>query len=90
MMSKVDLFLDQLKNYDKENVQPEAVKAVQYYLDKPGFDPETIKTKSSAAAGIYKCREKLRYSDCRKIAYFPSADFWDLQKTKLLLDLYSF
>lgn len=52
MMAKVDTFLDQLKNYDKENMQPEAVKAVQYYLDKPDFDPERIKTKSQAAAGV--------------------------------------
>lgn len=50
-MAKVDSFLDQLKNYDKENMQPEAVKAVQFYLDKPDFDPERIKTKSQAAAG---------------------------------------
>ncbi|KAK6632535.1 hypothetical protein RUM43_013303 [Polyplax serrata] len=52
MMAKVDSFLDQLKNYDKENMQPEAVKAVQFYLDKPDFDPERIKTKSQAAAGL--------------------------------------
>ena len=52
MMSKVDTFLDQLKHYDKENMQPEAVKAVQYYIDKPDFDPERIKTKSQAAAGF--------------------------------------
>lgn len=51
-MGKVDTFLDQLKNYDKDNMQPEAVKAVQFYLDKPDFDPEKIKTKSSAAAGL--------------------------------------
>lgn len=52
MMGKVDTFLDQLKTYDKDNISPEAVKAVQYYLDKPDFDPEKIKTKSSAAAGL--------------------------------------
>lgn len=51
MMAKVDQFLDQLKTYDKDNMQPDAVKAVQYYLDKPDFDPERIKTKSKAAAG---------------------------------------
>lgn len=33
MMSKVDKFLDDLKNYDKKNIHPDIIKAVQPYLD---------------------------------------------------------
>uniref|UniRef100_UPI0035900BF2 dynein axonemal heavy chain 17-like n=1 Tax=Myxine glutinosa TaxID=7769 RepID=UPI0035900BF2 len=51
-MAKVDAFLDRLKNYDKENIPETILKAIQPYLDDKEFDPEFIKAKSLAAAGL--------------------------------------
>ena len=52
MMGKVDAFLDSLINYDKENIHENCLKAIRPYLDDPEFDPEFIRSKSSAAAGM--------------------------------------
>lgn len=50
-MAKVDGFLDSLINYNKENIHPDVVKAIQPYLKDPEFDPKFIAGKSMAAAG---------------------------------------
>jgi hypothetical protein len=50
-MAKVDSFLDSLITYDKENIHPEVIKAIQPYLKDAEFDPEFVRTKSGAAAG---------------------------------------
>ena len=52
MMNKVDQFLDSLINYDKENIHDNNLKAIEPYLANPEFDPEFIKAKSVAAAGL--------------------------------------
>lgn len=52
-MAKVDQFLDTLINYDKENIHPEIIKAIQPYLKDPEFEPEFVRAKSGAAAGKY-------------------------------------
>ncbi|KAK9886614.1 hypothetical protein WA026_017536 [Henosepilachna vigintioctopunctata] len=52
LMGKVDQFMNDLVNYDKENMQPEVVKVVQEYVKNPEFDPAKIISKSSAAAGL--------------------------------------
>lgn len=51
MMAKVDAFLDSLINYDKENIHPEIIKAIQPYLKNSEFEPEFVRSKSAAAAG---------------------------------------
>ena len=51
-MGKVDQFLDNLINYDKENIPETCLKAIQPYLDDAEFEPEYIRAKSSAAAGM--------------------------------------
>ncbi|EDW38589.1 GL12690 [Drosophila persimilis] len=51
-MAKVDAFLDALINYDKENIHPEIIKAIQPYLKDPEFEPEFVRSKSGAAAGL--------------------------------------
>ena len=51
-MAKVDQFLDQLITYDKENIPEASLKAVQPYLQDPEFNPESVKAKSGAAAGL--------------------------------------
>jgi len=51
VMAKVDSFLDALITYDKENIHPEVIKAIQPYLKDSEFDPEFVRTKSGAAAG---------------------------------------
>ncbi|KAK4884537.1 hypothetical protein RN001_000808 [Aquatica leii] len=52
LMSKVDQFLNDLIYYDKENMTPEVVKAALEYLKDPDFNPEIIRAKSIAAAGL--------------------------------------
>ncbi|TPP62234.1 Dynein beta chain ciliary [Fasciola gigantica] len=52
IMGKVDLFLDNLINYDKENIHENCLKAIQEYLKDPEFDPDFIRSKSTAAAGL--------------------------------------
>lgn len=52
MMAKVDQFLNDLINYDKDNMAPEIVKATQEYLKLPDFSPDKIYSKSIAAAGL--------------------------------------
>ena len=51
MMAKVDGFLDELKNYDKENIHAECLKAIKPYLADPQFNADFIRSKSLAAAG---------------------------------------
>lgn len=50
-MVKVDQFLEQLVHYNKEDIHPEIIKAIQPYLVDPEFYPDFIRTKSIAAAG---------------------------------------
>jgi len=52
MMAKVDGFLEQLLNYDKENIHESNLKAVQTYLDNKEFDSDLVKGKSLAAGGL--------------------------------------
>ncbi|XP_071447818.1 dynein beta chain, ciliary [Hetaerina americana] len=52
VMAKVDQFLDGLINYDKENIHPEIIKAIQPYLKDSEFEPEFVRSKSAAAAGL--------------------------------------
>ncbi|XP_014280457.2 dynein beta chain, ciliary [Halyomorpha halys] len=51
-MAKVDAFLDALINYDKENIHPEIIKSIQPYLKDEEFEPEFVRSKSAAAAGL--------------------------------------
>lgn len=51
-MAKVDAFLDSLVNYDKENIHPEIIKAIEPYLKDAEFEPEFVRSKSAAAAGL--------------------------------------
>uniref|UniRef100_F7BXB8 Dynein axonemal heavy chain 17 n=1 Tax=Equus caballus TaxID=9796 RepID=F7BXB8_HORSE len=50
MMGKVDTFLDSLKKFDKEHIPEACLKAP--YQGNPTFDPEFIRSKSTAAAGL--------------------------------------
>ncbi|VVD05320.1 unnamed protein product [Leptidea sinapis] len=52
MMAKVDQFLYDLVYYDKENIHPDVIKAVQPYIKNPEFNAEFIMSKSAAAAGL--------------------------------------
>ncbi|KAK4326145.1 hypothetical protein Pmani_003309 [Petrolisthes manimaculis] len=52
MMAKVDQFLDQLITYNKEDIHPDIIKAIQPYLENPEFNPDFIRSKSVAAAGL--------------------------------------
>ncbi|XP_061245817.1 dynein axonemal heavy chain 17 isoform X1 [Bos javanicus] len=52
MMGKVDTFLDSLKKFDKEHIPEACLKAFKPYQGNPTFDPEFIRSKSAAAAGL--------------------------------------
>ena len=52
VMSKVDQFLNDLITYDKDNISADSLKAVEVFLKDKDFNPEFIRTKSSAAAGL--------------------------------------
>lgn len=51
-------FLDNLKAYDKDNIPAAIMKIIRSkYIDNPDFDPEKIKSASSAAEGLCRwCR----------------------------------
>ena len=49
---KVDQFLDLLINFDKENIASPNLEAVRPYLESKEFDPDLVRTKSLAAAGL--------------------------------------
>ena len=51
-------FLENLKAYDKDNISPAVMKAIRgKYIDNPEFDPDKIRSASSAAEGLCKwCR----------------------------------
>ncbi|KAM3605484.1 uncharacterized protein V6R79_026173 [Siganus canaliculatus] len=53
VMSKVDDFLQALVNFDKEHIPEAVVKCVRdEHLSDPEFNPEFVRQKSSAAAGL--------------------------------------
>lgn len=54
MMNKVDEFLANLVNFDKDNIPSEVIKEINLYKADPEFDGELIKTRSLAAAGLAK------------------------------------
>lgn len=39
VMAKVDMFLENLIHYDKENIHPDVIKAIQPYLKDSEFEP---------------------------------------------------
>lgn len=48
----MEQFLESLINYDKEHIHENCLKAVAQYLNDAEFNPDTVKTKSKAAAGL--------------------------------------
>ncbi|KAM4626866.1 dynein axonemal heavy chain 11-like [Discoglossus pictus] len=53
LMSKVDEFLQNLVNFEKAHIPETTVKAIKDdYLSDPEFNPDFVRTKSSAAAGL--------------------------------------
>ncbi|CAD7085079.1 unnamed protein product [Hermetia illucens] len=52
MMGKVDQFLNDLLNYDKDNIPPNVIEVLEEYLKDPEFNPEKVVQKSVAAAGL--------------------------------------
>lgn len=53
MHAKVDDFLQALVNFDKEHIPEATVRCVkEEHLSEPEFNPEFVRQKSSAAAGL--------------------------------------
>nr|CAB3238531.1 dynein beta chain, ciliary-like [Phallusia mammillata] len=51
-MGRVEQFLESLINYDKEHIHDNCLRATRQYMEDPEFNPETVRTKSYAAAGL--------------------------------------
>uniref|UniRef100_A0A8C9NDF6 Dynein axonemal heavy chain 17 n=1 Tax=Serinus canaria TaxID=9135 RepID=A0A8C9NDF6_SERCA len=61
-IGKADTFLASLKNYDGENIPEACLKAFEPYRNDPSFNPEFIKSKSTAAAGLCSwCLNMVRF-----------------------------
>uniref|UniRef100_A0A8C3EQ44 Dynein axonemal heavy chain 17 n=1 Tax=Corvus moneduloides TaxID=1196302 RepID=A0A8C3EQ44_CORMO len=61
-IGKADTFLASLKNFDGENIPEPCLKAFEPYRTDPGFNPEFIKSKSTAAAGLCSwCLNMVRF-----------------------------
>uniref|UniRef100_A0A1A9VM43 AAA+ ATPase domain-containing protein n=1 Tax=Glossina austeni TaxID=7395 RepID=A0A1A9VM43_GLOAU len=52
MMVRVDQFLNDLINYNKENIHPNIIDLLEKYLEDPEFNPDKVVQKSVAAAGL--------------------------------------
>ncbi|XP_067623613.1 dynein beta chain, ciliary [Eurosta solidaginis] len=52
MMVRVDQFLFDLVNYNKDSIHPNIIEVLQDYLKDPEFSPEKVVQKSVAAAGL--------------------------------------
>ncbi|XP_071446269.1 dynein beta chain, ciliary-like [Hetaerina americana] len=90
MMGKVDAFLESLINYNKEDIHPNVVKEIQPYLKNKEFDPEFIRSKSLAAAGlcawvinVMKYYEVFKYVEPKKQALDKSTAELEEVKKKL-------
>ena len=46
MMQKIDQFLESLVHYDKENIHPNIITALEPYLKDKEFDPDFIRSTS--------------------------------------------
>ncbi|NWV29438.1 DYH17 protein, partial [Origma solitaria] len=61
-IGKADAFLAALKGFDGTNIPEPCLKAFEPYRTDPGFNPEFIKSKSTAAAGLCSwCLNMVRY-----------------------------
>ncbi|NXH86672.1 DYH17 protein, partial [Edolisoma coerulescens] len=61
-IGKADTFLASLKNFDGENIPEPCLKAFEPYRTDPRFNPEFIKSKSTAAAGLCSwCLNMVRF-----------------------------
>ncbi|CBZ32638.1 dynein heavy chain, putative [Leishmania donovani] len=54
MMNQVDRFLTELRNFDVNNIPQVCIDQIQVYINNPSFDPDIIRNKSFAAAGLCK------------------------------------
>jgi len=69
----VEAFLDSLINYDKENIHENCLKATRQYMEEEDFNPDTVRKKSVAAAGLcawvinivkwYICQKNITFLD---------------------------
>ncbi|GET87016.1 dynein heavy chain, putative [Leishmania tarentolae] len=54
MMNQVDRFLTELRSFDVNNIPQVCIDQIQVYINNPSFDPDIIRNKSFAAAGLCK------------------------------------
>jgi dynein heavy chain len=54
MMANVGQWMNSLISFDQDHIPKECIDALQMYVNNAAFEPESIKTKSFAAAGLCK------------------------------------
>ena len=54
MMQKIDQFLESLVHYDKENIHPNIITALEPYLKDKEFDPDFIRSSRVLSCGYLK------------------------------------
>ena len=52
-MGNAGTFLKKMANYDVDNIQPRIIKKLGEYFSVPGFDHDSIKKNSCAAASLF-------------------------------------
>lgn len=74
---QIDDFLQALIHYDKEHIHENCLKVVkEQYLNNPKFNPEFVRTKSFAAAGLCAWVINIvKYYEVRIISYCPYLSF---------------
>lgn len=70
IMGSIDAFLSHLRDYDKENIHPEVVKAIQPYINDKGIVAHTltiiIEMQNNTGANIYQAHKKIYISSMGK------------------------
>lgn len=58
IMGSIDAFLSQLRNYDKENIHPDIVKAIQPYITNKGNSHYNVSHKKLHVSSRFKFRRR--------------------------------
>ena len=64
MMQKIDQFLESLVHYDKENIHPNIITALEPYLKDKEFDPDFIRSTSRVVLLTDKMNCSVGFKEC--------------------------
>eukprot|EP01012_Entosiphon_sulcatum_P019543 TRINITY_DN24443_c0_g2_i1.p1 TRINITY_DN24443_c0_g2~~TRINITY_DN24443_c0_g2_i1.p1 ORF type:complete len:4685 (-),score=794.60 TRINITY_DN24443_c0_g2_i1:231-14285(-) len=84
LMQKVDVFLQRLLTFDKENIPPSHILALKPYLAKADFNGNAIQSKSFAAAGL--CEWVINIEKYHQIHCFVQPKREQVEESKIRLE----